>query len=291
MSAIARPRSGCGVAGLASRSRRSAGRDQAWAAAGAGPGSGPGSAPRPAVESHHEVVVWVGRAAAPMGSAGASSDGGSGSSAGSRLGGSGGFGPLPGGHGRAARRARAWYSGPCLRGSAYSLGLSVQYVPLVVPYQLAPPQSGSNGPSTPSYEVEPRVAFFGGRSERRRDPPPAVPASAPGLAAPVPPGRVPRDPAAPDPGGVAPPDARVRVDHDARPPSGPRVPLVLPGPAAPAPGDRLPDPAGPAEAGRSRLPYARRVASPRVGSASHGRRGPAADDRPFLDTLPSTSCS
>ncbi len=44
----------------------------------------------------------------------------------------------------AARRARAWYSGPCLRGSAYSFGLMVQYVPLVVPYQLAPPQSGSN---------------------------------------------------------------------------------------------------------------------------------------------------
>ena len=27
---------------------------------------------------------------------------------------------------RDARRARAWYSGPCLRGSAYSLGLTVQ---------------------------------------------------------------------------------------------------------------------------------------------------------------------
>ena len=27
---------------------------------------------------------------------------------------------------RAARRARAWYSGPCLRGSAYSFGLIVQ---------------------------------------------------------------------------------------------------------------------------------------------------------------------
>ncbi len=46
---------------------------------------------------------------------------------------------------RAARRALAWYSGPCLRGSAYSFGLIVQYVPLVVPYQLAPTQSGSNG--------------------------------------------------------------------------------------------------------------------------------------------------
>ena len=48
--------------------------------------------------------------------------------------------------GSAARRARAWYSGPCLRGSAYSLGLMVQYVPLVVPYQLAPLQSGSAVP-------------------------------------------------------------------------------------------------------------------------------------------------
>ena len=65
---------------------------------------------------------------------------------------------------RAARRARAWYSGPCLRGSAYSFGLSVQYVPLVVPYQLAPPQSGSNGSSSaPSYDVEPSVALFGAR--------------------------------------------------------------------------------------------------------------------------------
>ena len=36
------------------------------------------------------------------------------------------------------RRARRWYSGPCLRGSAYSFGLSVQYVPLDVPYQVPP---------------------------------------------------------------------------------------------------------------------------------------------------------
>ena len=58
--------------------------------------------------------------------------------------------PTSGGLARTARLARAWYSGPCLRGSAYSFGLSVQYVPLVVPYQLAPRQSGSNGPSAPS---------------------------------------------------------------------------------------------------------------------------------------------
>ena len=68
--------------------------------------------------------------------------------------------PTSGGLARTARLARAWYSGPCLRGSAYSFGLSVQYVPLVVPYQLAPRQSGSNGPSTPSYEVDPSVALF-----------------------------------------------------------------------------------------------------------------------------------
>ena len=43
------------------------------------------------------------------------------------------------------RRALAWYSGPCLRGSAYSFGLIVQYVPLVVPYQEAPDHSGSYG--------------------------------------------------------------------------------------------------------------------------------------------------
>ena len=57
---------------------------------------------------------------------------------------------------------------PCLRGSAYSLGLSVQYVPLVVPYQLAPRQSGSNGPSTPSYEVEPSVRLACGLRRRGR---------------------------------------------------------------------------------------------------------------------------
>lgn len=50
--------------------------------------------------------------------------------------------PSGGGAG-APRRARAWYSGPCFRGSAYSRGFSVQYVPDDGPYQLAPPQSGS----------------------------------------------------------------------------------------------------------------------------------------------------
>lgn len=45
----------------------------------------------------------------------------------------------------ASRRPRAWYSGPCLRGSANSFGLRVQYVPDEPPYQLAPSHSGSNG--------------------------------------------------------------------------------------------------------------------------------------------------
>jgi hypothetical protein len=54
--------------------------------------------------------------------------------------------------------------------------LSVQYVPLVVPYQLAPLQSGSNGPaSASSYEVEPSVALL-----RRR-----VPGGAPFEASPA----------------------------------------------------------------------------------------------------------
>jgi hypothetical protein len=50
----------------------------------------------------------------------------------------------------AARRARARYSGPCLRGSAYSLGLIVQYVPLDSPYHDPPDQSGSKGSWTAS---------------------------------------------------------------------------------------------------------------------------------------------
>ena len=48
----------------------------------------------------------------------------------------------------ADRRARRWYSGPCLRGSAYSFGLIVQYVPLEVPYHEPPLQPGSNGSSS-----------------------------------------------------------------------------------------------------------------------------------------------
>src|SRR5215212_6298225 len=73
------------------------------------------------------------------------------------------------------RRARAWYSGPCLRGSAYSFGLIVQYVPLDAPYQVPPDHSGSNGSSSAtSYVVEPGVARFDGRDRPlpRRGPSP-----------------------------------------------------------------------------------------------------------------------
>ena len=128
------------------------------------PSSGASGSPvAPAVESHQDEVVWVGSAGRRP-SAGACSPGSSAVSAAA----SGSGAPVAGAgsppRARAARRARAWYSGPCLRGSAYSFGFSVQYVPLVVPYQLAPPQSGSNGSaSAPSYEVEPNVALFGAR--------------------------------------------------------------------------------------------------------------------------------
>jgi hypothetical protein len=84
----------------------------------------------------------------------------------------------PGASGR--RRARAWYSGPCFRGSAYSLGLIVQYVPLVVPYHDPPDHSGSNGSkSASSYVVEPGVARPGrslpGRGLALAGPAPALP--------------------------------------------------------------------------------------------------------------------
>src|SRR4029077_4197833 len=101
---------------------------------------------------------------------------------------------------------------------------------------------------------------------RRREPP-VVPPSAPGRAPAALPRPVPEEaaPPAPAPDGFGPRDVRVRVDHDALPPSG-RAPfgeLGPEGPEVPAPG----------VVGRGRLPYARRVASARVGSGSHGRRG------------------
>ena len=67
-----------------------------------------------------------------------------------------------------SRRARAWYSGPCLRGSAYSFGFIVQYVPLVVPYQLAPPQSGSNGSHRPRRRRSNQRRLVRGRRARGR---------------------------------------------------------------------------------------------------------------------------
>src|SRR5690349_12105369 len=64
---------------------------------------------------------------------------------------------------RVARRARAWYSGPCFRGSAYSRGLIVQYVPEDGPYHAPPSQSGSSGSAASSYVVEPGLAVLGPR--------------------------------------------------------------------------------------------------------------------------------
>ena len=180
MSAIARPMSGGGgaaVAGAVGRVGRAAG------AAAAGSGAGPVA---PAVDSHHELVVWVGRA----GPSAAGAGGGLGSTGSSGVALSG-VSAVPVVRACVARRARAWYSGPCLRGSAYSLGFSVQYVPLVVPYQLAPRQSGSNGPSTPSYEVEPSVALFRLRSRGPRGGAPGAPSPVPEpVPEPVPPGSV-----------------------------------------------------------------------------------------------------
>lgn len=121
----------------------------------------------PAVASHHDEVVCVGGG---VERGGVSPEAGGTSPAIVASGGTA-SGPfrasraLPLDRPRPARRARAWYSGPCFRGSAYSLGLIVQYVPDVVPYHEAPPQSGENASgSTSSYEVEPSVAFFRLRS-------------------------------------------------------------------------------------------------------------------------------
>src|SRR6478752_5879326 len=109
MSVIARPRSGGGAALGGFGSRRSVDRGREAAAAPAMSGSGSGSAPRPAVESHHEVVVWVGRAAGPMGSEAGPSAAPSAPATVSWPPVTSRFGALPGGHGLAARRARAWY--------------------------------------------------------------------------------------------------------------------------------------------------------------------------------------
>ena len=157
----------------------------AWAARDRSDAAAAGSAPASRlVASHQEVAVWVGD--------------GSAVGAGSALGSPAAASPRPtrspAGPAARRRRPRIWYSGPCLRGSAYSLGFSVQYVPDVVPYHDAPPQSGSNGsPSAPSYEVEPSVALFGGRSAVPSRSPAAdgpAPSAAPAPSAPpAPPGR------------------------------------------------------------------------------------------------------
>ena len=178
-----------------------------------------------------------------------------------------------------ARRARAWYSGPCLRGSAYSFGLSVQYVPLVVPYQLAPRQSGSNGPSAPSYDVDPRVALLrfvrplrfgaspgavpgGSRARRARRPSPSRPPagdrsvrSCPG------PHRLDRFPMT-GPWRIPWPDRRSGRSRR-RPAAAPPADASGPGGADPRPGG------GPWR----RPPYARRVAPARPASASQARAG------------------
>ena len=164
MSAAARPRSGggrrsvarraCGrTAADASRPRSPAAANGSPAVPGRRPASGPAG---PAVESHHDDVVWVGPAGRPAVAGSPGSPGSPGASGGASASGPGTDGSAP--RARAARRARAWYSGPCLRGSAYSFGLSVQYVPLVVPYQLAPPQSGSNGPCRPRRTTSTRAS-------------------------------------------------------------------------------------------------------------------------------------
>ena len=58
---------------------------------------------------------------------------------------------------RTGRRPRARYSGPCLRGSAYSRGFTVQYVPESAPTHAAPSQTGSSS-AAPSYVVDPGCA-------------------------------------------------------------------------------------------------------------------------------------
>ena len=169
----------------------------------------------------------AGRGASPDGPSDGSSSGASaGSSSGASAGSSSRTQPPD-----AERRARRWYSGPCLRGSAYSFGLIVQYVPLEAPYHVAPVQPGSKGSSSAaSYEVEPGVARFDGRRRppvRRDEPgssarpgserPPVEPSGLSGSSFEAAPwaGRAPGEPLGREPGVgrralVAPPDARAR---------------------------------------------------------------------------------
>ena len=132
----------------------------------------------------------------------------------------------------AGRRARCWYSGPCLRGSAYSRGLTIQYSPLEGPYHEAPLQVGSLTSRASSYEVEPIVAL---RVARRL--PPAPPEAVPDV-----------------------PDAPDVPDRPARP---------APWPEAPVPLEAPPAAALRADFARSRAALAR-AGSARHGSAGGG---------------------
>jgi translation initiation factor IF-2 len=172
------------------------------------------------------------------------------------------------------RRARAWYSGPCFRGSAYSLGLIVQYVPLDAPYQVAPVQPGSKGSrSAPSYEVEPGVAVFAGRrpaDDLRPRPPPGP------LVAPEPALFVdPASPAGPEPGRGRPPGAPgVPGRPVARWPDEAPEPALAPDPALDPPAvGRGRGAAPPGRAPGVRRPSARPEARARFASARHGSRG------------------
>ena len=195
----------------------------------------------------------------------------------------------------AARRARAWYSGPCLRGSAYSFGLSVQYVPLVVPYQLAPPQSARTARPrrrrTRSTRASPCSGGLAPRGRRRPEASPVADAGGPRRVR----GR-------PTPGravGLAPGTRRA----PARPRRARAARAASAGPARPVPDvprRSAPDPGGPvapsvAPAATSRRRHRRgdpgrppgaatAVGSPRrvarSGSASQGRRGVAGGRRP-----------
>ena len=150
------------------------------------------------------------------------------------------------------RRARAWYSGPCLRGSAYSRGLIVQYVPLDAPYHVAPLQPGSKGSSSaPSYEVEPGVAARAGprRLDGRRGRPDGESGSA-------------------GPGRAAPPGPPFAV-----PGSVSEGPVGRPLPSS-VPGGCVRSPAARGRAPGDRRPSARPEARARDGSARHGSRGP-----------------
>ena len=276
-----RPRSGGGVA--AAPVAAAGGRGRALGARQGRRRRRTGSAPRPAGRvPRTSRGVRLGRGRCPAGSAPAHRRRRRGRRVGPRsgVGGSPVRGAAASATAAAARRARAWYSGPCLRGSAYSFGLIVQYVPLVVPYQLAPPQSGSNGlrrrRRTRSSRASPCSAAVGGRDARGRR-------------------RRPRSGAAPRrcrPAGsrrsrVAPSGAARRRPRAARrrAPAARRRRSRRGRPSRRRPPYARRAAVGPI--GSSRLPYARRVRRRRSASATAGPRG----RRPSRRTGSSTSCS